>query len=520
VTAAGARELDQRTIATLADSFALMCRAARAAAEWLHSREERSVAVYVGPGNNGGDGWLIAGLLRELGWSVTVHVAGEPKTGDAQRAKRDAEREGRFSPPTGTEELILDALLGTGATGAPRGEIADAIRAMRAALRTSGDIIAIDIASGLDATTGEDHGAVPAGHTLTFGSVKRGHLLRRDVTGALHVLDIGLVDAADQNQLVDAHCVRDWIPSIAPDAWKGTRGRLAIVGGSAGMAGAVIIATRGAHASGVGMVRAHVASESMLALQVAVPFATVRAWHDRDWSNIDARWPHAMVIGPGIDGSDAGVRERVLALLHEFAGPVVLDAGALTAFHHRAKPGAEAIGDAGDDHLGALRDALRGREALLTPHVGEFRGLVGARASHSATTSASVSQFDDPGLLARALGATVLLKGVPTVIAAPSGEIFVSATGNPALAMGGTGDLLAGIAGALLAQGLSARHAGAAAAWVHGTAAELACIALSGWRGVTMELLVRELTHVWPRLDAGTTTSDHAMLDLPAVPAR
>jgi ADP-dependent NAD(P)H-hydrate dehydratase / NAD(P)H-hydrate epimerase len=518
VTAEGARELDARTIAALPDSYTLLRRAATAAVAWLDARDERSAAVFVGVGNNGGDGWLIAGMLRQLGWNVTVHAAGEPKTADAARAKADAEGGGVFTPPTGTEALILDALLGTGARGEPRDVIAAAIHDMLMLRRADTVSIAIDLPSALDATTGEDGGALPVDHTLTFGSIKRGQLLRRDLTGALHVLDIGLVDAPDAPSIVDARSVLEWLPGIAPDAWKGTRGRLAIVGGGAGMAGAVILASRGAHASGIGMVRADVSTEAALALQVATPFATVHTWHTDDWRTIDARWPDAMVIGPGLDGTDAALRERVLQLLHNFRGPVVLDAGALTAFHHIARPDAENTEDANDGHYEALRHALRGREALLTPHVGEFRGLVAARPSSRASTVTGVSRFDDPQVLARALNATILLKGVPTVIASPTGVTHVSATGNPALAMGGTGDLLSGIAGAMLAQGLSALHAGGIAAWVHGCAAEQAVARRGGWRGVTMELLIQEVSNVWPRLVTHSSPSPHAVLDLPAVP--
>jgi ADP-dependent NAD(P)H-hydrate dehydratase / NAD(P)H-hydrate epimerase len=518
VTAEGARELDARTIAALPDSYTLMRRAATAGVAWLDARDERSAAVFVGVGNNGGDGWLIAGMLRELGWNVTVHSAGEPKTDDAVRAKADAERGGVFAPPTGTEAMILDALLGTGARGVPRDAIAAAMHEMLMLRRADTVSIAIDLPSALDATTGEDRGALPVDHTLTFGSIKRGQLLRRDLTGALHVLEIGLSDAADAPSMVHAQRVLEWLPGIAPDAWKGTRGRLAIVGGGEGMAGAVILAARGAHASGIGMVRADVSSESALALQVAAPFATTHAWRANDWNTIDARWPHAMVIGPGLDGTNATLRRRVLALLREYAGPVLLDAGALTAFHHMAQPDAATTENAGDDDLQALRHALRGRDALLTPHIGEFRGLFAALTSSQALTATGISRFDNPAVLARALNATILLKGVPTVIASPTGGTHISATGNPALAMGGTGDLLCGIAGAMLAQGLSPLHAGSVAAWVHGTAAELAAARHGGWRGVTMELLIQEVSNVWPRLVTHSSPSPHAVLDLPAVP--
>ena len=527
LSADAARELDVRTIATLPESFVLMHRAGTAAAEWLHAQPWRSAAIYVGGGNNGGDGWVIAGLLRQRGWSVTVHEALAPRTPDAQRARADALLDGRFAPPSGVEAVVLDALLGTGATGAPRGGIADALAAVRTRHTSADAIIAIDMPSGLNATTGDDGGAVAASHTVTFGSAKSGQLLRRDLVGVLHVLDIGLLDAAPGTaHLIDASAVRTWIPALPPDAYKGTRKRLAIVGGGSGMAGAAILAARGAHASGIGMVRAHVAPESALALQVAVPFATVQAVRVDAWHSIDMTWPDAMVIGPGLDGATRDMRERVLRLLHAYRGPVVLDAGALSVFRARPFVDAEQIDDEGDGSPGdlvRLRHALHGRPALLTPHVGEFAALwalLDAGITASGATAVPLQRFDDPLRLSQALGATVLLKGVPSVIASPDGSQLVSATGNPALAMGGTGDLLAGIAGTLLAQGHSPLHAGAMAAWVHGQAAEQAVVAHGGWRGVTMDLLLHEVSNVWPRLFAHvhTSTQPHTLLELPAVP--
>ena len=518
VTAEEARAMDERTIATLPDSYTLMHRAATAASEVLHERQWRSAAVFVGTGNNGGDGWLIAGRLRARGWNVTVHSAGAPRTTDARRAKAEAEQGGPFAPPTGSEAIVLDALLGTGATGAPRGEVAESLETIRRSRSANQVVVAIDMPTGMDATSGQDFGAIPADETLTFGSVKRAHLLRRDLTGVLRVLDIRLLATDDLPQMIDASSVREWLLVMPADAYKRTRGRVAIVGGDAGMAGAAIIAARGAHATGAGMVRAHVAQVSATALQVAVPFATVHGWDTpRDRGRIDAAWTDAMVIGPGLDGRAPELRRHVLELLRTFRGPVVLDAGALTAFAPRAVADAENIEDAGDGplaHLEALRHALHGREALLTPHVGEFAALCG---------NAHVDRFTHPQRLAAMLGATVLLKGVPTVIAAPGTAPLVSATGNPALAMGGTGDLLAGMAGTLLAQGVTALHAGAVAAWIHGTAAEHAVAAHGTWRGVTMELLLHAVADVWPRLVTHTSHPTHSsqiLLELPAVPCR
>ena len=537
VTAEGARACDARTIASLGDSFALMHRAASTAAAWLDEQAWRSAAVYVGGGNNGGDGWLIAGLLREFGWQVRVHVAVPPRAPDAQRARAEAERNGPFATPRGDEHVVLDALLGTGATGEPRDAIRNALDAIRRlhlddmstesgvrGIRAA--IVAIDMPTGLDATSGADSGAVAAAFTLSFGSVKRGQLVRRDLVGSLHVLDIGIVEPdVDEPRMVDGAAVQEWLGDMPAEAYKGTRGRLAIVGGGEGMAGAAILAARGAHAAGAGMVRCDVAKESALAIQIAVPFATVAAWRGADWHDIDTRWPHAMVIGPGLDGTAPAVREQVLAVLHASAAPVVLDAGALSAFRSAAADDHD-VGDAHHDvlhaPLDALRLALRGRPALLTPHVGEFAALFSPRPradGERGVHDAALARFDDPLALARALNATVLLKGVPTVIASPDGVRLISATGNPALAMGGTGDMLAGIAGALLAQGLSALHAGAIAAWVHGTAAEHATSMHGGWRGVTMDLLLHEVTNVWPSLGAHLLPS-HTVLELPRIPSR
>ncbi len=517
VTAAEARELDVRTIAALPDSYTLMHRAADAAASWLHARDERSAAVFCGPGNNGGDGWLIAGLLRARGWAVSVYAAGDPRTGDAQRARADAEQGAPFAPPSGTESLVIDALLGTGATGTLRGEIVAAVVAMRAC---TGTVIAIDIPSGLDATTGDDHGAVPAAHTITFGSIKRGQLLRRNVTGALHVLNIGLVESrVGVPHLVATSVLQQWIPGQSADAWKGTRGRVAIVGGDTGMAGAVILAARGAHASGAGMLRLQVAQASMTAVQMAAPYATAVAWARHEFTSADLQWPDVTVIGPGLDGSAAEVRDGVLRLLHAYRGPVVLDAGALTAFAwraHRAVDDGDDTDRGADDALQALRAALDGRPALLTPHIGEFTRLF-------APGAAPHDRFTAPAQLATMLNATVLLKGVPTVIAAPDGTTLVTAAGNPALAMGGSGDLLSGMAGALLAQGLSPLHAGAVAAVAHGRAAELAANGVGGWRGVTMDMLLQMLTQSWRTDDVVShSLSDRPrlLLTLPVVPSR
>ena len=518
LTASEARALDVATIAVTGDSYRLMRRAAQVAAEWLQRLPAREAAVYIGTGNNGGDGWLIAAALRAQGWLVRVHSIGDPRTRDALRARVDAMHGGAFEPPDGTEPVLIDALLGTGAVGVPRGATAVAIDTMRSACATASEagtsplVIAVDVPSCLDASDGTDYGAVPADHTLTFGGVKRGLLLRRDIAGAISVLDIGLVAPGHHTlpQLVTADAVAGWLPALGANIYKGHRKRIAIVGGGAGMAGAVILAARAAHLSGAGMIRADVADVSVPALQSAVPFATASGWRDHDFSAIDTDWPDLLVIGPGLDGGRTpdsvgatALRGAIVGLLRRFAGPVVLDAGALTAF---------------TAHSELLGDALAGRPSVITPHVGEFTRLTGGALRAQPSDAANEpDRFAAPAALASALGTTVLLKGVPTVVSSGADQCWVSAAGTPALAMGGTGDVLAGIVGTLLAQGLSPAHSAAAAAWVHGTAAERATVAHGGWRGVSMESLLHELSQVWPRPSVSHSTT---LAELPAVSAR
>jgi NAD(P)H-hydrate epimerase len=477
------------------ESFALMERAGTRAHEyilrtWLRRSEPPTIAVFIGPGNNGGDAWLVANGLRLANYDVRVQVAGEARTHDAIVARTLALSRGAFALPDGTEPVVIDGLLGTGASGPPRGAIADALQQLRAARTRGATLIALDIPSGLDATSGEDHGAVPADETLTFGTLKRGLLMRRDVAGRVVVLDIGVSDTVVPNdtalRTLDADAVRHSVPRITATAHKGTRGRVLIAGGAPGMAGACIIAAGGALRSGAGLVSCIVAPESRTALQAAVPYATTRAWNDA-LPSVDV-----MVIGPGLG---EGARERVAAWLQALAETtrVILDADALNAFA---------------TDLATLRDAIGTRTAILTPHPAECARLLGV-----ATTDVLRDRFSVGLALARATNAVVILKGTPTVISAPDGRVVVAPVGSPVLATGGSGDLLAGILGALVAVMPDAFAAAQAAVWAHGTAAERA--ATSPVRGVTLADVETELAFVWhapPR-----TLEDDVLAELPFV---
>jgi NAD(P)H-hydrate epimerase len=489
-TAAEAAARDAIAIAQLgADglpSDALMQRAGAEAARLIRQLAQQhalsEVAIYAGPGNNGGDAWVVAEHLRAAGLRVRVHALGAPRTDDARAAHTRAVAHGAFEPPAGVEPLVVDGLLGTGATGAPRDAVAAALALVRAAHERGAIIVALDVPSGLDATTGDDHGAVPAHLTLTFDTLKRGLVVRRDLAGRTLVLDIGIdpavVPQGSALLLLDQAVVRASIPRITATAHKGTRGRVAIVGGAAGMAGAPIIAAHGALRSGAGLVTCVVAPESRSAVHAAVPYAIALTW-DEPLPASDV-----VVLGPGL----GAIRRARIAQWVATSSPrtvLVLDADALNAY-------------AGD--MAALRALIGEHRAILTPHPTECARLLGV-----STADVLRDRFTIGQQLAAATNAVVILKGTPTVISAPNGEILVAPVGSPVLATGGSGDLLAGILGSLAAVMPSAWLAAQAAVWAHGAAAERA--ATSPIRGVTLADVEHELPFVWhappPGLELG-----------------
>lgn len=491
-SASEAAERDAAATASGVPSLTLMQRAGIGAAAEIRRRYAdrlvHGVRIYAGQGNNGGDAWVVAGVLAGAGVRVAAMEAGEARTEDA------ALERGQALPlvtmnDDGPCGIVVDGLLGTGSRGAPRGHVAELISHLLAAREAGAAVVALDVPSGVDATTGERHDPhIVADLTITFGTLKRGLLRARDASGRIVVLDIGLPEDEDPTapRLVCATWVAERLPLFLARAHKGTRKKLVIVGGARGMAGAVALATRASLRSGVGMVRALVAPESVAVVQGGVHEALAGEWPAGEGAADTVRelvcdWADGVLIGPGL-GAERGTRRLVETVLRLWHGPVVLDADALNVF----------AGDA--DDLGAL---LTGRPALITPHVMEF-----ARLSGLPREDVDARHFDAGSELARRLGATILLKGVPTVITEPDGARLVSASGTPALATAGSGDVLAGIAATLLAQLRDAPVAGACAAWVHGRAAEIAG-AGRPLRGVSLSDVIDALALAWPRRGEG-----------------
>lgn len=510
VSATESAERDRAAIENGIPSRVLMQRAGATAAREISRRYadrlRDGAIVFTGPGNNGGDGWVVAGLLARLGIEVTVVEPVEAKTPDAAAEKRAAldvvkcVRE--IAPRSGDKRtdvrVVVDALLGTGAQGEPRGKIAEAISTINGMHSAGARVAALDLPSGLDATTGRHSACVVADSTFSFGGVKRGSLLARDCCGEIVVLDIGLDDepaapaGARLPWLVDGAWVRAHAPKIRYDAHKGTRKHLAIVGGGKGMPGSVVLATRAALRSGIGLIRTLVAPENVSEVVAAAPSALISAWPAKaaEISSQISKWADAIVIGPGL-GKAAKTRKLVENILADSKLPVLLDADALNAFE----------GDAA-----ALAELLAGRSALITPHVAEFARLAGMEVQEVLD-----NRFDVGSGMARTLGATVLLKGSPTVIFAPDGERYVVARGTAALGTGGSGDLLAGIAGTMLAQTVDAATSASCAGWIHGRAAEF-CEYV---RGTTLEDVLYALPRAWNETDP--PVSAPVLAELPAV---
>ena len=501
-TADETRACERETIEAGTSSAELMRRAGQSAAlviaERFRDTLQNGVVIFAGPGNNGGDAWVVAEFLASAGSDVGVVEVAAPKSKESEEAKASALSTGKvtIAAQPDDQRLIIDGLLGTGATGAPRGEIGHAIDAINASRSASVRVVSLDLPSGLDGTTGEYERCVRADATITFGVVKRGHLIARDVCGEITAVDIGLNDGTTMQSLpilVDEHFAHSLIPPIPVSAHKGTRRRLAIVGGGKGMAGAAILSGEGALRSGIGLLRIVCHESSTVSIHAGIPAGLVSTWpKTADHLSALAQAEDCIAIGPGLGNTDE-TRDLVERILLAFNGPVVLDADALNVF-------------AGD--TSSLAKLLNGRDAVLTPHPAELGRLLGV------STSEVVHRRFEIGVdLARETGAALLLKGAPTIVFGNAGRRMMIASGTAALATGGSGDVLTGMIATLLSQippsSDRAVNAAACAAFIHGRAAELRKYI----RGVTLADILDELPRAWNEIPAQLEAGRLAFLE-------
>lgn len=475
------RQADQAGIALAT----LMESAGRAAAHVVAARfPERlraGVLVAAGPGNNGGDGWVLARAFHRLDIPVFVTpAAGEPSALNrhvATLARNEGVRVVEPEGPWPAVGLLIDALLGTGAKGPLRPPMAQLVeRITDLAL----PVIAIDGPTGMDLASGvTHHPSLRAELSITFGGLRRGHLLGRDECGDIVVVDIGHPPGdAGWPRLVTDHDAAGWLRPLSSSDHKGSRGRVVVVGGDEGMTGAIRLAGRASFGAGAGLVHALAPAPTIAALTAGEPdlqtlALDLGAGPDRRHLELIDR-ADAVVIGPGL-GRGHGRRALIEALLAG-ARRVVLDADALNAFQGEGA---------------ALAALARERAVVLTPHPGEFRRLFPSEAE-----GLELDPWLAASSAASASGATVLLKGVPSVIVQPGMAPLTIAAGNPGLATGGSGDILSGILGTMLAQGLEPGMAAATAAQILGRAADLAARRVTA-RGLRPMDVIAALPDVW-----------------------
>ncbi len=416
------------------------------------------VLVLCGPGNNGGDGFVVARRLRRAGWPVRVALLGsrDRLTADAAAvAARWPDAVPPLEAVTAEEvaraDVVVDALFGAGLTRPVDGVPARVLGWVRERARP---VVAVDVPSGVDGDTGSEQGMVaPATLTVTFFRPKPAHLLLpgRDLCGDIVVSDIGIPDRVlagrDTAPLAVNHpdLWRHHLPHAASALHKWSRGSAVIVGGEA-MTGAARMAARGARRAGCGLVTV-VAPAAALAQYrggdpglVTCDAAGVAAF----WELLAEPRRTAVLVGPG-NGVNNATRNHADEAVRS-GKPCVLDADALTVF--KSYPAAL---------IRRLHD-----QCLLTPHDGEFARLFGDLEGDRLTRARTAA--------ARS-GAVVLLKGSDTVVAAPDGRAVINNNAPPSLATGGTGDVLAGLAVGLMAQGMPVFEAAAAAVWLHGACA-------------------------------------------------
>ena len=479
LTPSEAAELDRATQERGIDAETLMERAGRAVAhaaiELAEGAYGRRAVVVCGKGNNGGDGFVAARHLARLGMRVTVQTVEDPEglrePAAVNIARLREEPSVRLRPFTTTAlareldraDVAIDAIFGTGFRGMPEDAFAAAIGELNDA---PVPVVAVDIPSGVNGATGAVEGdAVFSELTVTFGAAKLGVVLLpgAEYAGAVRVVDIGFPEDLMRAEawMTEPDDVARSLPVRDIDSHKRASGVLVVVAGSRGMTGAVKLIAEAAGRIGAGLITVAVPASVLPIVQASLTEATFIGLPETAEGTMgrDALAPlaerleraHAVAIGPGLttnEDTSAFVRE----LVRTSPVPMIVDADGLNAFAGRASELAE-----------------RRADAVLTPHVGEFGRLSGI-----AARDLDADRLGHVRKLAAETHAVTLLKGSRSVIVSPEGEARVNLTGSPVLATAGTGDVLTGTIGGLLARGLDPMDAAACGAYLHGLAGVLA----------------------------------------------
>ncbi len=490
----------------------LMENAGRACAhlleEKLHQRFPGPVLVVAGKGNNGGDGYVVARILADHGWQVVTLVLAEREdiSGDAAVMLHILDKyeqevvfvtDGLQLQQVFAERqpaLIVDAVFGTGLKSDVQDLPANAIELIN---QVAVPVMSIDIPSGIDASTGRICGCAVRAHlTVSFDHPKIGHISQPGAlyVGDLEVVDIGIpsrnrpAEVAPQAWMIDAAAARTWLPDRPSFSHKGHFGHLLVVAGATGKTGAAALAGDAAVRSGCGLVTVavpaslHSIMEVKLTEAMTMPLADndgclAYAAHDQIVRFADSC--QVVVIGPGIGQSDE-LRRLIRQLVCSIRQPVIIDADGLNLLVGQLECLAE----------------RRGSPPILTPHPGEMARLTGM-----SVADIEADRFRVARDFACRHQVILLLKGARTLVAAPDGRVQINTTGNSGLSSGGSGDVLTGLIGGLLAQGLDPLVAASLAAWWHGRAAEQIAEYM-GSAGMTAADLIRQLPRVRKELEA------------------
>ena len=486
------RDIDAATIKNEpVASVDLMERASKACADWLSERFDRTdpFVIFAGPGNNGGDGWAIARLIADKGFT-NIHLyqvqLSAGLSADSALNRQRLIRQDRVPvsvisssadfPKIGPPAIVMDALFGSGLSRPLEGLAAELVKHVNA---SGCRVIAVDIPSGL---MGEDNAGNPmdsvirAHHTLTFQFPKLSFFFPENeaFVGEWTVLDIGLHRESIDKTPTPFYYTggTDVALRIAPRrkfSHKGTFGHALLLAGSFGMMGAAVLASRACLRAGVGLLTAHIPKKGYWIMQVAVPEAIVSLDPSEEcFSELPDLKPYtAAAVGPGI-GTRPAVEEALNALFLKCTVPLVIDADAL--------------------NLIAAHKEMQQRipeNSILTPHPKEFERLAGK-------TDTGYERLMKQIEFARVRKVIVVLKGANTSIAMPDGTCFFNSTGNPGMATGGSGDVLSGILLALLAQGYKPADAALVGVYLHGLAGDYAATK-TGWHALIASDIIDNL---------------------------
>lgn len=494
VTAEEMREIDRKTIASGVPSIELMENAGRAVAKAIKSRfaplRGKRISIFCGKGNNGGDGLVVARLLAKEKAKIRVFLLAkkeelkkDPKINLKKALKQKIEvietvtfrRLERFKGEIKRSNLIVDAILGTGIKGAPKGLEAKAIRFINTLKKP---IVSVDIPSGVEGSTGRVSGeAIRADFTITFGLPKIGLVIYpgAEYVGWLEVADIGipkrfLRDKKIKVNLITKEEISSYLKPRKPDTHKGTYGHLLVIAGSVGMTGAATLTSQaaslcfGALRSGVGLVTLGIPEglneimEVKLTEGMTLPLPetkkkTLSLKAEKKIIEFSKR-ADALALGPGLSTNEE-TKQLVRNLIKKISFSMVIDADALNAL----------VG-----HLSILRPATRDpRPAIITPHPGEMARLIGKKAKEIQENRIKVARN-----FAKRYKVIVVLKGARTVISDPEGNVYINPTGNPGMASAGVGDVLTGMIGSSLTQRREPLEAAKTGVYLHGLAGDLA----------------------------------------------